>query len=231
MKKFVIFSGAGISAESGISTFRDSGGLWEKYPVEQVATIEGWHQNPQLVIDFYNQRRKQLATVTPNDAHKTIAELEKNFHVTVITQNVDDLHERAGSTNVIHLHGELTKICSENKKRFVQDIGYGELKYGEKAPDGSLLRPFIVWFGEAVPMMEDAIHEVAQADYMVIVGTSLNVYPAANLYHYASDNAKLWLIDPNETQPVGRKINIIKEKATVGMRLLKEELLGNLTSL
>ena len=142
MKKLVIFSGAGISAESGISTFRDSGGLWEKYPVEQVASIEGWHQNPQLVIDFYNQRRKQLATVEPNEAHKIIAELEKDFQVTVITQNVDDLHERAGSSNIIHLHGELTKICSENKKRFVQDIGYGELKYGEKAPDGSLLRPY-----------------------------------------------------------------------------------------
>ena len=223
--KLVIFSGAGISAESGISTFRDSGGLWEKYPVEQVASIEGWYQNPQLVIDFYNQRRKQLATVAPNDAHKIIAELEKDFQVVVITQNVDDLHERAGSSHIIHLHGELTKICSENK-RFVQNIGYGELQYGEKAPDGSLMRPFIVWFGEEVPMMKDAINEVVNADYMIIIGTSLNVYPAAGLCHYAPNNAKLWLIDPNETQPIGRKINVIKEKASVGMCLLKKELLG-----
>ena len=226
MKKLVIFSGAGISAESGISTFRDSGGLWEKYPVEQVASIEGWYENPQLMIDFYNQRRKQLATVTPNDAHKIIAELEKDFQVVVITQNVDDLHERAGSSNVIHLHGELTKICSENGKRFVQDIGYEELQYGKKAHDGSLMRPFIVWFGEEVPMMESAIKEVIQADYMVIIGTSLNVYPAAGLCHYAAENAKIWLIDPNETQTINQKIKVIKEKATVGMRLLKKELLG-----
>jgi len=221
--KLVVFSGAGISTESGISTFRDSGGLWEKYPIEQVASIDGWHKDPELVIDFYNQRRKQLVTVAPNEAHKIIAELEKDFQVTVITQNVDDLHERAGSSYIIHLHGELTKICSENKG-FIQDIGYRELQYGEKAPDGSLMRPFIVWFGEQVPMMNAAIQEVVQADYMVIVGTSLNVYPAAGLCHYASVKAKLWLIDPNETQPIDRKINIIKEKATVGMRILREEL-------
>ncbi len=224
MKKLVLFSGAGISAESGINTFRDTGGLWEKYPVEQVASIDGWYQNPALVNDFYNQRRKQLATVKPNEAHQIIAELEKMFEVVVITQNVDDLHERAGSTHVIHLHGELTKICSENGKRFVRDIAYQNLTYGEKAPDGSLMRPFIVWFGEAVPMMEPAIEAVSSADYMIIVGTSLNVYPAAGLYYYAPKDAKLWLIDPNETQPVGREVHLIKEKATTGMRLLKREL-------
>lgn len=227
MKKIVVFSGAGVSAESGISTFRDSGGLWEKYKIEEVASIEGWEANPELIIDFYNQRRMQLADCEPNDAHLIIAELEKDFAVTVITQNVDDLHERAGSTNVIHLHGELTKICSEQGKRFVTDIGYQPMRYGDKAPDGTLLRPFIVWFGEQVPLMESAIKEVEKAEGLIIIGTSLNVYPAAGLYHYAPDEIPIWLVDPNETQPVSSRVKIIREKATIGMEKVREQLISN----
>ncbi|MDR3046402.1 MAG: NAD-dependent deacylase [Bacteroidales bacterium] len=225
MKKIVFLSGAGVSAESGISTFRDSNGLWENYPVEEVASIVGWHQNPQLIIDFYNHRREQLSQCVPNDAHRIIAELEKSFKVTVITQNVDDLHERAGSTNIIHLHGELTKICSEREKKHVQHIGYRKMQYGNKAPDGSLMRPFIVWFGEDVPLLPQAIEEVESADIMVIIGTSLNVYPAASLYHFAHPETPIWVIDPNDTQPITRAVKMIKEKATVGMEKLFIELL------
>lgn len=221
MEKLVFLTGAGISAESGISTFRDSGGLWEQHRVEDVASIEGWYKNPELVTQFYNKRRAQLAECEPNDAHKIIADLERNFEVTVITQNVDNLHERGGASHVIHLHGELTKACSEHHKRHVIDIGYREIVYGEKAADGHLLRPFIVWFGEEVPLMSTAIEVVSNADYLVIVGTSLNVYPAASLYHYVKPGIPVWLIDPNETQITGKQVKIIREKATVGMRQLK----------
>ena len=186
MKKLVILTGAGMSAESGISTFRDSGGLWEQYPVEQVATPEGYRANPKLVIDFYNARRKELQRVKPNRGHELIAELEKDFDVTVITQNVDNLHERAGSHHVIHLHGELTKVTSSrdpNNPAYIKELKpeEWEVKMGDLAADGSQLRPFIVWFGEAVPEIETAIGYVEQADIFVIIGTSMNVYPAAGL--------------------------------------------------
>ena len=189
MKKLVILSGAGISAESGISTFRDAGGLWDKYPVMQVASIEGYEANPELVIRFYNERRRQLLDVSPNEGHRKCAELEKHFDVSVITQNVDNLHERAGSSHIIHLHGELTKVCSSynpNDSRYIKELQPGEyeVKIGDKAGDGSQLRPFIVWFGEAVPRIEEAIEEVEKADIFVIIGTSMNVYPAAGLLRF-----------------------------------------------
>ena len=227
MKNLVILSGAGISAESGIKTFRDSDGLWENYNVEDVASIEGWYANPKLVIDFYNERRKQLEHSKPNKAHLIVKELEQYFNVTVITQNIDDLHERAGSSNIIHLHGELTKACSENGKKCVQDIGYKSINYGDRAADGGLLRPFIVWFGEAVPMMDAAVEAVQQADILVVVGTSLNVYPAAGLLYYATSGTPVYVIDPHEVQPISRHVEFIKEKATVGMQILKDKLLAD----
>ena len=189
MKNLVILSGAGMSAESGISTFRDAGGLWDKYPVEQVATPEGYARNPELVINFYNERRKQLLDVVPNAGHLGVADLERDFNVTVVTQNVDNLHERAGSTHVIHLHGELTKVCSSRdpyNPHFVKELAPEEyeVKLGDKAGDGTQLRPFIVWFGESVPEIETAIRYVEQADIFVIIGTSLNVYPAAGLLNF-----------------------------------------------
>jgi len=217
-KKLVVLSGSGVSAESGISTFRDSDGLWESYNVMEVASIEGWYQNPELVIDFYNQRRKQLAGVEPNDAHKIISKLEEFYDVTIVTQNVDDLHERAGSTQIIHLHGELTKICSTDRKRHIRDIGYKTFEFGDLAPDGQLLRPFIVWFGEDVPLIYQASEIVTQADIIIIIGTSLNVYPAAGLLYSARPNAEIYVVDPKEIQPISRTVHFVKEKATVGMK-------------
>ena len=186
-KNLVILSGAGMSAESGISTFRDAGGLWDKYPVMQVASAEGYVRDPELVINFYNERRKQLLDVAPNAGHIGLAKLEKDFNVTVVTQNVDNLHERAGSTRIIHLHGELTKVCSSRdpyNPRYVKELKPEEyeVKMGDKAGDGSQLRPFIVWFGEAVPEIETAVDYVEKADIFVIIGTSMNVYPAAGLH-------------------------------------------------
>jgi len=221
MKKIVVLSGAGVSAESGISTFRDSDGLWENHNVMEVASIEGWYQNPELVVDFYNQRRTQLANVAPNEAHKIIAELEQHYEVTVITQNVDDLHERAGSTHIIHLHGELTKVCSDDRKKHVTDIGYETFAFGDLAPDGQLLRPFIVWFGEDVPLIHQAAEIVAQADIIIIIGTSLNVYPAAGLLYSARRDAQIYVVDPKDVQPITRPVNFIKEKATAGMKRLR----------
>lgn len=191
MKNLVILTGAGMSAESGISTFRDAGGLWDQYPVEQVATPEGYIANPQLVIQFYNERRKQLLQVKPNRGHELVAELEKYFNVTVITQNVDNLHERAGSSHVIHLHGELTKVTSTlqpNNPNYIKELKPEEfeVKIGDLAADGSQFRPFIVWFGESVPMIEKAIEYVETADVFLIIGTSLNVYPAAGLLNYCA---------------------------------------------
>lgn len=225
MKKLVVLSGAGVSAESGISTFRDSNGLWENYNVEDVATIEGWHRNPELMIQFYNERRSQLEHCQPNDAHKIIAQLEQYFDVTVVTQNVDNLHERGGSSKVIHLHGELTKACSERGKRCVEDIGYRNITYGEKASDGGILRPFIVWFGEEVPLLQPAAECVSEADILIIIGTSLNVYPAAGLIYYARPDAEIHVIDPKEVQPIRRRVNFIHEKATEGMRQLRAKLI------
>ncbi len=235
MKKIVILSGAGISAESGISTFRDSGGLWDQYPVEQVATPEGYAANPALVVRFYNERRKQLMHVEPNDAHKIAAELEQYFQVTVVTQNVDNLHERAGSSHIIHLHGELTKVTSSfdpNNPKFIQELTPEEyeIKMGDTAADGSQLRPFIVWFGEAVPEIETAIRYVEEADILIIVGTSLNVYPAAGLMHYLPSQAKIYLIDPNEVHVNSSlPVHVIQKGASKGMAELKELLLQNQT--
>ena len=227
MKKIVALTGAGISAESGITTFRDSGGLWEQYDVMEVASIDGWRKNPQLMLRFYNDRRKQLEKVVPNAAHHILAELEKDFDVTVVTQNVDNLHERAGSSKILHLHGELTKARSSIDPDLIVDIGYCPIEWGEKAPDGSQLRPHIVWFGEAVPMIGTAADMVATADIVIIIGTSLNVYPAAGLVGYADRKASIYLIDPNEVSYAGRNITMIREKATVGMEKLKEILCVN----
>lgn len=225
MKKIVVLSGAGVSAESGISTFRDSNGLWENYNVEDVASIDGWYRNPELMIKFYNDRRRELEHCQPNDAHRIIAELEQQYEVVVVTQNVDNLHERGGSSHVIHLHGELTKACSERGKRCVEDIGYRDIKYGEKAADGGILRPFIVWFGESVPLLEDAAAHVQTADILIIIGTSLNVYPAAGLLYYAPARIPIYVIDPKEVQPIRREVIFIKEKATEGMRQLRKKLM------
>ncbi len=234
MKKIVVLTGAGMSAESGISTFRDSGGLWEKYPVEQVATPEGYAANPKLVIDFYNERRKQLLDVEPNMGHRILAELEKNFDITVVTQNVDNLHERAGSTKVIHLHGELTKVTSSrepNNPKYIKELSPEcyDVKIGDLADDGSQLRPFIVWFGEAVPMIETAIDCVEKADIFVIIGTSMNVYPAAGLLNYVDGNVPVYLIDPNPVNiSSNRKINVISKGASEGMENLRKILLDRL---
>lgn len=226
MKKLVILSGAGVSAESGIRTFRDSDGLWEEYPVEDVATLDGWYRNPELVTQFYNDRRHDIKNAQPNDAHKIIGELEQYFDVTVITQNIDNLHERGGSKHVIHLHGEITKACSEKGKGCVEEIGYRDIKYGETARDGHMLRPFIVWFGEDVPLMTEASEIVRQADILIVIGTSLNVYPAAYLVYDAPADCPIYLIDPKEVQTHGsRKVEFIREKATVGMKILKDILL------
>lgn len=215
-KKLVVLSGAGLSAESGIKTFRDQNGLWENHDIMEVASIDGWLRNPSLVLDFYNQRRRQLALVEPNKAHFKIAELESLFDVKVITQNVDNLHERAGSSNIIHLHGELTKGCSEYDKSAIVNLGYNDISLGDKIKN-SQIRPFIVWFGEEVPMMEKAIHEITSADILLIIGTSLNVYPAASLHEYCKSECKIYLIDPNKIAIPNSDIVQINEIATKGI--------------
>lgn len=231
MKNLVVLSGAGMSTESGISTFRDAGGLWDKYPVEQVATPEGYARDPELVIRFYNERRKQLLDVNPNRGHELLAELEKDFNVTVVTQNVDNLHERAGSSRIIHLHGELTKVCSSrdpNNPHYIKELTPEEfeVKMGDRAGDGSQLRPFIVWFGEAVPQIERAIEAVEKADVFVIIGTSMNVYPAAGLLNYVPHGAEVYLIDPKPVDVhTSRPIRVIQKGASEGVAKLKE-LLG-----
>lgn len=225
MEKLVVLSGAGMSAESGVRTFRDNDGLWEEYNVMDVCTPEAWASNPEVVNRFYNERRKQLYDVKPNAGHLGLAELEKDFDVRIITQNVDDLHERAGSSSVLHLHGELKKVRSEQNPNLIYTLDGWELKYGSKAEDGGLLRPHIVWFGEAVPMIEPATEIVAVADILVIIGTSLAVYPAANLIHYAPAHARIFLIDPQIPDSVRNKnIEFIKKGASEGVGLLKEKL-------
>ncbi len=222
-KKIVVLSGAGISAESGISTFRDSGGLWEKYRIEDVATYEAWESNPELVLDFYNQRRKQLGTVEPNAGHYALVELEKDFDVHIITQNVDDLHERAGSSKILHLHGELTKVRSTLDDSLIYDIGYGELKKGDNCEKGYQLRPHIVWFGEAVPAIVNAAEISRTADIFIVVGTSMNVYPAAGLINYVGESIPKFMVDPNETNVYGiRNLTHIRKKAGEGMPELAE---------
>lgn len=224
-KKLVVLSGAGISAESGISTFRDSDGLWENHRIEDVASPEGFARNPQLVLDFYNKRRQQLKEVHPNKAHEILAELESDFDVYIITQNVDDLHERAGSSKVLHLHGELRKVRSENREDgaiFWED----DINLGDVDENGIQLRPHIVWFGEMVPEMENAIEIAAQADIFLVIGTSMQVYPAAGLLSYVPTDSEVFYIDPNLDPYEYRKPeNALKMKATEGMEKLKEILI------
>lgn len=217
MKKLVVLSGAGISAESGISTFRDSGGFWDQYRIEDVATPQAWQRNPKLVIDFYNQRRAQLEHCKPNKAHIGLVALEKFYEVHIITQNVDNLHERAGSSNVLHLHGELTKVCNSDKSQVI-DIGYRNTTSEEKI-NGTPMRPFIVWFGEAVPAMDEAIRITQSADIFVVIGTSLNVYPAAGLLDYVKKDCPIYLIDPNKVI-TKKEVLFINKGASEGVREL-----------
>ncbi len=212
--KIVVLTGAGMSAESGIKTFRDAGGLWEGHDVMTVASPEGWRKDPELVTEFYNQRRMQLAEVSPNAGHLALKELETYFPTVIITQNVDDLHERAGSSNIIHLHGELTKLRSSVFEEDVFDFGYNRMTYGHKCSKGTLLRPHIVWFGEAVPLIEKAAEEVEKADVLIIVGTSLEVYPAAGLLYHAPAHCRIYLVDPNRHEDVrARNLVLIRNTA------------------
>ena len=228
-KKIVILTGAGMSVESGLKTFRDADGLWEEYPVAQVATHEGWEADPTLVTNFYNMLRKKCWGVKPNEGHRLVAKLEEKYDVTVVTQNVDNLHEEAGSTNVIHLHGELMKVCSSrdvDDPRYQQTLTKDncEVVPGTKAGDGSLLRPFIVFFGEAVPNLTFAAEEAQQADIFIVIGTSLNVYPAAGLIHYVRPGVPIYLIDPKPVS-AGSGVQQIMKGATEGMKELCSKLL------
>ena len=219
-KKLVVLTGAGISAESGLKTFRDSDGLWEGYDVTEVATPRGWNKNPQLVLDFYNMRRKDVAAAKPNAAHIGLAELEKDFEVVIITQNIDDLHERAGSTNVLHLHGEIFKMRSERNEQLIYEIR-GDIKLGDRAEDGAQLRPNIVWFEEPVPMMEEAIPVAYSADIFVVVGTSLVVYPAAGLINYISAFTPKYIVDKQVPFTSNfRNLTAIEKPATEGVKEL-----------
>lgn len=221
-KKLVVLTGAGMSAESGISTFRDSDGLWEKYRVEEVATPEGFAANPKLVLDFYNQRRRELLNTKPNAGHMGLAALENDFDVRIVTQNIDNLHERAGSSHVIHLHGELMKACSVRDLNTTYDLSSDnpDIHIGDKDPSGKQLRPFIVWFGEAVPMIEPAIREVENCDIFVVIGTSLNVYPAAGLLNYVRKGQPIYLIDPKEVNAYRNDIHFIRKGASEGVKEL-----------
>ena len=219
-KKLVVLTGAGISAESGLKTFRDSDGLWEGYEVAEVATPRGWRKNPQLVLDFYNARRKNVADAQPNAAHYGLAELEKDFDVTIITQNIDDLHERAGSTNVLHLHGEIFKMRSDWDETLISEIR-GDIKLGDLADDGAQFRPYIVWFEEPVPKIEEAVPIVYSADIFIVVGTSLVVYPAAGLINYVELETHKYIIDKKipYTSPM-RNLTLIEKPATEGVKEL-----------
>jgi len=228
--KITILTGAGISAESGLQTFRDADGLWEGHDVMEVASPQGWHNNQSLVLDFYNQRRRQLLQVKPNKAHESITELQRHFHTTVITQNVDDLHERAGNNQVLHLHGELFKVRSIIDSSLVYDWKK-DLNEQDTAEDGGQLRPHIVWFGEAVPMIPAAIEEMSQTDLCIVVGTSMQVYPAASLTSYLPTSTKIIYIDPNpqlnyELNNAGDRLQIIREKATIGLPELVKQLIS-----
>jgi NAD-dependent deacetylase len=229
MKKIVVLSGAGISAESGLATFRDPGGIWEKVDISQVATPEAWREAPERVLDFYNSRRRQLLSVEPNAAHRALVELERAFEVWIVTQNVDDLHERAGSTRVAHLHGELLKARGTLDESLVLEWRE-DIRLGDLCPLGSQLRPHIVWFGEEVPMMERAMEIIQNADIVIVVGTSLQVYPAAGLLAFAPENAALYYIDPNPAEffawHSSQRRHIIAERASAGVRRLVDELLG-----
>ena len=221
MKKIVVLSGAGISAESGIKTFRDSNGLWENHKIEDVASPEGFARNPELVLEFYNLRRRQLSEVQPNEAHNILAELQKDFDVHIITQNVDDLHERAGSENIIHLHGELKKARPVNDEESIIPWE-GDLNLGDLDENGIQLRPHIVWFGEMVPEIENAATIASTADILLVIGTSLQVYPAASLLHYVPAGCEIFVIDPHLSQNVTNEKNFFKTSATEGMKLFRE---------
>lgn len=225
MKKIVVLTGAGISAESGISTFRDSDGLWNNHRIEDVATYEAWEKNQELVLDFYNQRRKQLAEVEPNEGHLALKKLEEKYDVHIITQNVDNLHERAGSSKILHLHGELTKVRSSFDEHLIYDIGTKALKTGDVCEKGHQLRPHIVWFGEMVPAMTEAVNITRTADILIIVGTSLVVYPAAGLVNYISSKTPVYLVDPKGTNMKMLNLTVIEDKATTGMQKLLEILM------
>ncbi|MCX6236944.1 MAG: NAD-dependent deacylase [Bacteroidia bacterium] len=224
MKRLVILSGAGMSAESGIRTFRDMNGLWEEYDVMEVASIEAWYKNPELLLRFYNDRRKQMIGSKPNHGHLLLAELEKSFDVQIITQNVDDLHERAGSTKVLHLHGELTKARSSIDPALIYTLTDPEMNMGDKCGKGSQLRPHIVWFGEEVPAMAEAVPIVESADYLCVIGTSLNVYPAAGLINYAPSSIPLFLIDPNPPGALPKRVQVIAKGASEGVADLMNRL-------
>ncbi len=228
MKRIVVFTGAGISAESGIKTFRDSGGLWDEYDINDVATPQAWTKNPTLVLDFYNQRRKQVLEAEPNPAHHALASLESRFDVKIITQNIDDLHERAGSKNILHLHGEIMRSRSTLDPSLVYDINGWELNIGDKCEKGSQLRPHIVWFGEMVPEMQNAESIAETADIFIVIGTSLNVYPAAGLIDHVAPDVPKYIIDPGSFRISGiRNLNFIKEKASTGVPMLAEQLLNH----
>ncbi len=227
MKKLVVLTGAGISAESGLKTFRDMGGLWENYDVMEVASPEGWASNMELVLKFYNERRAQLQSARPNAGHTGLVELEEFFDVHIITQNVDNLHEQAGSKNVLHLHGELTKVRSTLDETLIYDIGYKAIHKGDTCEKGSQLRPHIVWFGEMVTALEEAAEIASRADIFVVVGSSLVVYPAAGLVNYAPQGISVYVIDPNEVNSTGRQhVIYIKEPASIGIQLLKKRLIS-----
>jgi len=224
MKKIVILTGAGISAESGLKTFRDDNGMWRSYRFEEVASPQAWNRDPVLVLEFYNQRRKQLLTVEPNAAHLALVKLEKFYEVNVITQNVDDLHERAGSANILHLHGELRKSRSTADEKLIYSIDGWKLKMGDKCEKGSQLRPHVVWFGEKVTQIAPAIELVQQADYFVIIGTSLLVYPAAGLIQYAKSSTPIYLIDPkSQIDTFYENLTIISENAGTGVPLVVDK--------
>jgi NAD-dependent deacetylase len=225
MKRIVVISGAGVSAESGLNTFRDSGGLWEQYAIEEVATPEAWQRNPELVTEFYNLRRKQLLKAEPNAAHRALAELESHFDVRVVTQNVDDLHERAGSTHVLHLHGELLKVRSSVDETLIYEWKKAEVKIGDLCEKGSQLRPHVVWFGEEVPMMGDALREVMNTDILIVVGTSLNVYPAASLAYAAPESTPIYVVDPDDMSHAGLQARHVKGRAGVELPILVRELI------
>lgn len=220
----VVLTGAGMSAESGIATFRGAGGLWEGYNITEVASPEGWKKNPQLVLDFYNQRRREVGRCQPNPGHRLLAKWEESFSVQIITQNIDDLHERAGSKNVLHLHGEIIKGRSTLNPDYQINIGYEDILLGDLCPRGNQLRPHIVWFGEAVPEMLPAIEMVKGADILLVVGTSMEVYPAASLVNYAKPNAPIYLVDPNESHIEGPRFKHIVLNASDGLSEMETEL-------
>lgn len=226
MKSIVVLTGAGMSAESGLKTFRDADGLWEGHDVMKVASPQGYEENPELVLEFYNQRRRQLLQVNPNQAHYALVELEKKYKVTIITQNVDDLHERAGSKHVLHLHGELLKVRSTTNPSLVLNWKY-DLNLGDKDDEGHQLRPHIVWFGEDVPMIEPAIKICEQAEILIIIGTSLQVYPAASLMHYAPRDIRAYYIDPKPSIVSSERVKVISQPATLGVSKLVEDLLND----